>query len=218
MDSEARAAGRGQRTRGGAGGGRSLMRWLSSLLLTAFGWGLAAVGAWGWRGWPGWPGAAQQLGPQARAAAPVVALVLFGLYLAAVLGEESPRWLLALQAALALAIVGTPLLYTFGLAARYGLPPQAGGVGSLLAGHVVRTAAAVWLALATARLARGRAPAPRPTLDLPQAPPPAFWAPAPFIERPVPSGEDTGSSSLPGRPGGARAGGHPGGDPPAAAP
>jgi ABC-type transport system involved in cytochrome c biogenesis permease subunit len=155
------------------------MRGLQALLLTALGWllAVAVVEASAGRLRPGLPSWA------APAVVPV-AFLLFGAYLALALGPEVPRWVYALQAAVALAAAGVPLLSVYGLAARYGLPPHGGAVAAFLARPLAQGLAALWFALALGALGhRPIRPVPPPVLPRPPEPtPPALWSPSPVSE------------------------------------
>lgn len=168
------------------------MPWFYGILLTAFGWALVLGAQWASVVAPATPPYLPRWGD---AALPTLALLLVGLYLALVVAGRSPRWLMALQAALALVAAGLPLAYAYGLAPRYGLPASGGPVGTLLAGPLARGLGALWLVLAVVQAVR--APA-RGLRTLPpgrharreEADEPPFWTPSPVSPpaEPAPGG------------------------------
>lgn len=133
------------------------MRTLLALLWMVLGVALAATVQWAAQGAPA---LAARLPGWAPPLLLPLALLLFGVFLAAGYGAPvgAARGILGGIAALLLA--GIPLAYAYGLAQRYGLPAHL-PLGGLLAGGTARAAATVWLPLAVRATVRGAQATPR---------------------------------------------------------
>lgn len=179
------AAGGGYSARPGrAGGGWFAVR---AVAWTLVGVALAAGVQWTSAG-PAWLSA--RLPAWLPGLLPLVAFLLFGVFLAAVYGAAPGTGVGVLGALAALALAALPLAYRYGLAQRFGLPGDAGLPGALLTGAAARAAGALWFPAAVAAALR-RAGRPRPARALPAEPPAAATAPLPFWSPPAPAGSET---------------------------
>ena len=165
------------------------MRVIKVILWLAVGLGLTAALQWAGNGAAGLPVTIPDPWGQLL---PYAVFLLFGVYLALLVGGAGSPVTGILCAVAGLIVAGLPVLYQLGLAEQYGLPADAGALGALLAGPLARGAAALWVPVAIASALRR----PRPTLvRLPQrpaapepepapAPQPSepFWSPAPALQ------------------------------------
>lgn len=160
------------------------MRTLVALLWMVLGVGLAAAVQWAAQGAPALAAALPGWAPPLLLP---LALLLFGVFLAAGYGDPvgAARGILGGIAALLLA--GIPLAYAYGVAQRYGLPAQL-PLGGLLAGGYARAAATVWLPLAVRATVRGARSTPRR--------PARVWSDQPPVEAtawtPIPAATEGG--------------------------
>ena len=146
---------------------------LRTVIWTAVGLALAAVGQWAANGAHGLPA---QIPAWAPAVLPWGLALCFGLFLAGVYGG-APGFAVGLAGAAAgILVAGLPLAYAHGIAQRYSLPVAAGLPGQLLAGPTARLEGAVWAGICLVQAWRTKTR----TFRLAEGPP--RWTDAPLDE------------------------------------
>lgn len=146
---------------------------LRTVIWTAVGLALAALGQWAASGAHGLPAAVPAWAP---AILPWGLPLCFGLFLAGVYGGAPGTGTGLAGAAAGLLLAGLPLAYAHGLAQRYGLPLQVGLPGRLLAGSTARLEGAVWAGICLIQAWRTKTR----TFRLAEAPP--LWTDGPVDE------------------------------------